>query len=265
MNRSESIANLATALAKANLELSNPTFDKKNNHYNNGYASLAAVLNAIRKPLATHGLSLIQTISTEPSSVTITTSLIHASGEWLSADVSVSVPNNATAQAVGGATTYMRRYSALSMCGIAGDDDDAEEDRRDREERKPLATPTRRTTREAPKAPAQPAAPAPEAKPTFDGKMDRFPDEGEVTITVKRVVERGKAFAVHAMSAEHGGAWLRVQQPEMAECLRQMVNGVARVTIARIDVSTIDILAVKASAAMAAAETETEQDANVPF
>ena len=232
MNRSESIASLATALAKANLEMSNPAFDKKNSHFNNGYASLAAVLNAIRQPLAKQGLSLIQTISTEPGSVTITTSLIHASGEWLSADVSVAVQNNATAQAVGSATSYMRRYSALAMCGIAGDnaDDDGEEDRRDREERKPMAAPTRsqRTTRATfqPEK-AQGAAPAPAAPPAppAPAKADRFPDDFNGEVTVRRVTRRpGHPHAIQVESADHGMAWVSTKVDGYAECLEEAVN-----------------------------------------
>lgn len=262
MNRSDSIASLAAALAKANLEMSNPAFDKKNSHFNNGYASLAAVLNAIRKPLATHGISLLQTISTEPGSVTITTSLLHASGEWISADVAVAVPNNATAQAVGSATTYMRRYSALSICGIAGDDDDAEEDRRDRDEKRPMAPPTKRDPRNDPRRELfRPDQPAP-AK--ADSKTDRFPDEGEVTVTIKRVTPRGKAFAVQVLSAEHGSGWMRVEQPEMADCLREMIDEQARVTIARVEANTIDILAVRSQPKEEPAKQE-EETADAPF
>ena len=124
MQKSESIAALAAALAQANLEMANPTFDKRNSHFNNGYASLAAVLNAIRQPLAKQGLSLVQTISSEPGLVIITTSLLHKSGEWLSAEVAVSVPQNATAQAVGGATgisTFSATTGApLASCGRNG-------------------------------------------------------------------------------------------------------------------------------------------------
>jgi hypothetical protein len=221
MNRSESIASLAAALAKANLELSNPGFDKKNSHFNNGYASLAAVLNAIRQPLAKQGLSLIQTISTEPGSVTITTSLIHASGEWLAADVSVAVAPNANAQAVGSATTYMRRYSALSMCGIAGDDDDAEEDRRDREERKPMAAPTKRSA----------PTPPPPVKPNGNqpgNPLDKFPDDFDGEVTVKRVTKRDTAWAVQVEHAEYGSAWVKTNVEDYANALSDAV-GQARV------------------------------------
>jgi hypothetical protein len=221
MNRSESIASLAAALAKANLELSNPGFDKKNSHFNNGYASLAAVLNAIRQPLAKQGLSLIQTISTEPGSVTITTSLIHASGEWLAADVSVAVAPNANAQAVGSATTYMRRYSALSMCGIAGDDDDAEEDRRDREERRPMAAPTKRSA----------PPPPPPVKPNGNqpgNPLDKFPDDFDGEVTVKRVTKRDTAWAVQVEHAEYGSAWVKTNVEDYANALSDAV-GQARV------------------------------------
>jgi hypothetical protein len=226
MNQSPTIGALATALAKANLHLSNPTFDKRNAHYNNGYASLAAVLNAIRKPLAEHGLSLVQTISTDANVVTITTSLIHASGEWLASDVSVSVQGSATAQAVGGATTYMRRYSALAMCGIAGDDDDAEEDRRDREERKPMAAPTKRPAFKPQAAKgAPPVLPPPPAAEKVEvpapASDDGYPDEYEGDFDVVRIAERpGKPIAI-AVVGEHGNAWLATTVAEYAELARK--------------------------------------------
>lgn len=225
MQKSESIAALAAALAQANLEMANPTFDKRNSHFNNGYASLAAVLNAIRQPLAKQGLSLVQTISSEPGLVIITTSLLHKSGEWLSAEVAVAVPQNATAQAVGGATTYMRRYSALSMCGIAGDDDDAEEDRRDREERRPMAVPTKRQPfrpQEAKGAPVvaekveMPVAPPAQGS----GVADSYPDEYEGEFKILRVSSRaGKPHAIHA-DGQHGKVWIATTVGEYAEMAR---------------------------------------------
>jgi len=252
MNQSPTIGALATALAKANLQLSNPTFDKRNSHFNNGYASLAAVLNAIRKPLAEHGLSLVQTISTEPGHVTITTSLLHASGEWLSSDVSVSVQNNATAQAVGGATTYMRRYSALAMCGIAGDDDDAEEDRRDREERKPMAAPTKRpafkpqAAKGAPPVPPPPAAEKVEVPAPAPASDDGYPDEYEGNFAVVRVVRRKDRPIAIAVAGEHGNAWLATTVAEygqLADKSTEMRLDIARVgnvlTIMRV-LSTVE-------------------------
>lgn len=220
MNTSPTIGALAASLAKANLELSNPTFDKKNSHFNNGYASLAAVLNAIRQPLAKNGLSLLQTISTEPGSVTLTTSLIHASGEWISSEVSVAVPNNATAQAIGSATTYMRRYSALSLCGIAGDDDDAEEDRRDREERKPMAAPVRRDSFKPERArgaePPAPLPPPPSASPKAppkagEGYVKRWKNQGCDAVIAEKVVDRGPGTSAVLFShATDGRQWVSV-------------------------------------------------------
>lgn len=223
MNCSASIGALAAALAKANLDLTNPAFDKKNSHFNNGYASLAAVLNAIRQPLARQGLSLVQMISTQPGTVTITTSLLHASGEWLSSDVAVAVPNNATAQAVGSATTYMRRYSALSMCGIAGDDDDAEEDRRDREDRRPMAAPVRREPfkperargADAP-APSVAPPPPPTASPkgppkAGEGFVKRWTNQGCDAVIAEKVVDRGPGTSAVLFShATDGRQWVSV-------------------------------------------------------
>jgi hypothetical protein len=126
----------------------------------------------------------------------------------------------------------MRRYSALSMCGIAGDnaDDDGEEDRRDREERKPMAAPTRsqRTTRATfqPEK-AQGAAPAPAAPPAppAPAKADRFPDDFNGEVTVRRVTRRaGHPHAIQVESADHGMAWVSTKVDGYADCLEEAVN-----------------------------------------
>jgi hypothetical protein len=114
----------------------------------------------------------------------------------------------------------MRRYSALSMCGIAGDDDDAEEDRRDREERKPMAAPTKRSAPTPP--PVKPNGNQP------GNPLDKFPDDFDGEVTVKRVTKRDTAWAVQVEHAEYGSAWVKTNVEDYANALSDAV-GQARV------------------------------------
>jgi len=133
MEQSQQIGSLAAALAKAQLEITNPEFDAINPHYKNKYASLAAHTEALRKPLAKQGLTIVQSISTSDAGVCVTTRLIHSSGEWLADGVAMPMPEKATAQTLGSFVTYLRRYSLAAFGLVVGEpDDDGEEDRKSR-------------------------------------------------------------------------------------------------------------------------------------
>lgn len=126
MERSESIAKLAEALAKAQTEIGIAAFDSKNPHFNSKYASLAAVAEAA-KPLAAHGIAVLQPASTRRDEkgvmVIVKTILAHSSGEWIADEIAMK-PAQDTPQAIGSALTYGRRYLLASFVGIASDEDD---------------------------------------------------------------------------------------------------------------------------------------------
>lgn len=123
MNKSESIKEIATALAKAQGEIENATKGAVNPHFRSKYADLAEVLNTVRPTLARHGISVMQMPSYEDGMVTVETLIAHESGEWISSSISAPVTKQ-DAQGVGSAVTYCRRYSLAAMCGIAQEDDD---------------------------------------------------------------------------------------------------------------------------------------------
>ena len=123
MNRSDSIANLAKAIALAQPHISNPSLDAVNPHFRSRYATLAAHIAAVRAPLAAQGISVVQSTRIDvPGAVVVVTSLIHSSGEWLSSEL--ALPSGATPQTYGSALTYARRYALAALCGIVGDEDD---------------------------------------------------------------------------------------------------------------------------------------------
>jgi len=124
MNKSESIAEIATALAKAQAEISNARKNSKNPHFKSSYADLGEILNVVRPVFSLHDMAVIQAPQYENGAVTVETMLTHKSGEWISSSVSAPVSKQ-DAQGVGSAITYCRRYGLAAMAGIAQEDDDA--------------------------------------------------------------------------------------------------------------------------------------------
>lgn len=124
MNCSEAISSLATALSAAHAEIENASKNSKNPHFQSKYADLAEIINTVRPVFSRHGLSVTQCPSYTQGIVTVTTVLMHNSGEWISSDCSAPVSKQ-DAQGVGSAITYCRRYALAAMACIAQEDDDA--------------------------------------------------------------------------------------------------------------------------------------------
>ena len=125
MNRSDSIAELAKALTKAQAEMKGAVKDSTNPAFRSRYADLASVWDACREPLTKHGLCVVQTTEESDSGVVVETTLLHSSGEWISGRLRMQ-PVKSDPQGIGSVLTYMRRYSLAAMVGIAPEDDDGE-------------------------------------------------------------------------------------------------------------------------------------------
>jgi hypothetical protein len=135
MHRSgESVAAIATALAKAQTELSNPEKAMVGTVYNTRsdspqsfrYASLSSGLDIIRKTLGGQQIAIAQTTDIDRANgmVNLTTVLLHTSGEWISSHWPVCQLSETSApRRMGAALTYARRYALFTMVGIAGEDD----------------------------------------------------------------------------------------------------------------------------------------------
>jgi ERF superfamily len=132
---SESVGTIAAALAKAQAELTNPEkslvatirspFPRERDRTFR-YAPLSSGLDIVRKSLGQHEIATIQTttIDKEAGLLRLTTVLAHASGEWISSEWPVcQITDIASAQRMGAALTYARRYALFTLVGIAGEDD----------------------------------------------------------------------------------------------------------------------------------------------
>ena len=131
---SESVAAIATALAKAQTELSNPEKAMVGTVYNSRsespqsfrYASLSSGLDIVRKALGGQQIAIAQTtdIDRAGGTLNLTTVLLHTSGEWISSHWPVCQLSETSApRRMGAALTYARRYALFTMVGIAGEDD----------------------------------------------------------------------------------------------------------------------------------------------
>lgn len=123
MNKSESIADLAKALSKAQGEMSGAAKASNNPFFKSKYADLSEVIKAIKEPFATNGLSYVQFPIEDQGRIGIETILMHESGEFLSNSFTVNL-NKQDAQGAGSAITYCRRYGLQAVAGIPSEDDD---------------------------------------------------------------------------------------------------------------------------------------------
>jgi hypothetical protein len=126
MRTSDTINELATALAKAQGEIANPKKDGVNPHFKNRYATLAQVRDTVTPALSANGIALVQlTGPGEPGQMVLYTRLVHASGQWMEGAYPVFM-DTAKPQIMGAAMTYARRYTICAICNIMQDDDDGE-------------------------------------------------------------------------------------------------------------------------------------------
>ena len=161
MTRSESITNLATALAKAQAEMPVAVFDATNPFLKSKYASLGAVIHSSRPILAKHKLSLVQfpisggsatclpngdsrhlTPALSPIEAERVTArgdarptgdyigvesiLTHESGEFVAERILIPLTEEkgkSKVQSAGSTLTYLRRYSWASILGMYSDED----------------------------------------------------------------------------------------------------------------------------------------------
>ena len=125
MNNSESINELATALAKAHLVIRSVEKDGDNTFLKTKYATLQSVLAACKQPLADQGISVVQLPEiSETGGIGLETILLHSSGQWIRSRFVMPVVK-IDAQSVGSAITYARRYAVMAMVNLsAGEDDD---------------------------------------------------------------------------------------------------------------------------------------------
>lgn len=121
-------------------EVSNVWKDANNPHHKNDYATLEAVINKIKPVSKKHKLAFPQFLGrTANGSIEVVTMVVHESGQswnFLSSfpladagwDKNAGEKRPPGPQQGASASSYLRRYSLMALCGMTGtdDDDDAE-------------------------------------------------------------------------------------------------------------------------------------------
>lgn len=123
-------AEVVGAMVKALGELKDVTRDKTakiktkgGQEYSYNYADLASYLAEIRPKLLAHGLAVSQTVTNDDGTVTVWTTILHTSGQWITfRPLALSTSTNP--QEIGGAMTYARRYALTCALGLASEEDD---------------------------------------------------------------------------------------------------------------------------------------------
>jgi hypothetical protein len=206
MQTSESINELATALAKAQGEITGALKDSANPFFSSKYADLASCWDACRGPLSANGLSIVQvpergkpvTIEWETKNektgevsnfkvdteeLIVVTTLYHSSGQWIRSELPM-IPRDASPQGIGSALTYGRRYGLTAMVGVAQTDDDGNQaSGRANGAQKPV------------ERPQQVQRPAPQSATP----RDEIADEGRITDAIQEIVEaatEGRRLAI---------------------------------------------------------------------
>ena len=120
---------LTAALAKAQSEMTaaaldamNPAFKKADGKASR-YATLASVIDAVRGPLTKHGIAFVQRVEQTSDGIGVET-VFHGHGASLATGLVVVPVEKRTAQGMGSALSYARRYSLMLACGIGAADED---------------------------------------------------------------------------------------------------------------------------------------------
>ena len=134
--QSEHINELATALAKAQADMTHVTQDGKNTYHKSNYSTIAAISAEARRTLPKHGLSYTQPIISSDNKHTLLTILMHSSGQFIVSRFDINMETiiqmskvwhkdskqfiiGNVDQKLGASITYHRRYALLSILGLA--------------------------------------------------------------------------------------------------------------------------------------------------
>ena len=123
LSHSAELDQLAAALAKAQGEFIAIPKDSNNPFFKSKYAALPQVVEVASPIISKNGLSVSQFLGTTDSSDTLTTWLLHSSGQYICQTMKLHLVKN-DPQGQGSATTYARRYSYMAVLGLVADEDD---------------------------------------------------------------------------------------------------------------------------------------------
>lgn len=105
------------AFLPAKKDTNNPFFKSK-------YADLSSCFDAVDEAMLNNGIAIYQETFQDEIGVTVETVFLHESGESIRGGKLHVPASKQDPQGYGSALTYARRYSLMTACGIAPEDDD---------------------------------------------------------------------------------------------------------------------------------------------
>ena len=129
-HKAEQMSALYAALAAAQAEYAPLPKNRKvtikiktGGSYEFRYADLEAVFSSTRPALTKHGVSFVQTIQPSNGRSSLVTMLAHKEGGTLVSTIEFNMPTGGDIKDFGAHLTYLRRYAATALLGVAADDD----------------------------------------------------------------------------------------------------------------------------------------------
>jgi hypothetical protein len=117
------IDQLAAALVSAQAEFSAVPKTSDNPFFRSKYADIATVVSHAQPILAKHGLAVSQHPTVVDGEPSLTTYLIHSSGQFISSTMKLCAAKM-DPQGQGAAITYARRFAYQAVLGLVADEDD---------------------------------------------------------------------------------------------------------------------------------------------
>ena len=124
MKFSTETKDIFSAIVAAEGELKNPQKSATNPHFMSGFAPLDEITNDIRPVLKKHGLAVMQDAKGGAGNITVSTVMLHTSGQWVESEGLTLRLTKDDPQGGCAAVTYARRYALLAMLNIVGTDED---------------------------------------------------------------------------------------------------------------------------------------------
>ena len=143
----KSKTNIIKILMEARADIEPIKKSGTNPHFGNKYATLESVIEAVTEPLQKHGFLLMHRAISNEHGKSITTELVHESGESFVTAIPLVLGKN-DMQGLGSAITYARRYGIMSLLNLPAEDDDGEQNRKGTAQKlAPVDAPTPETKR----------------------------------------------------------------------------------------------------------------------
>jgi hypothetical protein len=123
MEQSEKIDELTKAYVQFQTMVKPIAKTSENPYFHSKYADLSEIIGGTKAELCKCGLSVIQGSEPAVDGVSVTTLLMHVSGQWIKSTLYVRA-SKLDPQGYGSAFTYARRYSLSGILNLATEDDD---------------------------------------------------------------------------------------------------------------------------------------------